>query len=60
MLIGAIMDVNTSLARTAGLAMSLALAGGMLATILGAWAALWLVNRWRSDPMPRDAKPLSA
>jgi hypothetical protein len=59
-LIGAIMDVNGSLARTGGLAMSAALAGGMLATIFGAWAALWLINRWRSDPKPRDAEPLSA
>ncbi|UZE51463.1 hypothetical protein [Rhodopseudomonas sp. P2A-2r] len=52
MLIGAIMDVNGSLARTGGLAMSAALAGGMLATLFGAWAALWIVNRWRSDPKP--------
>jgi len=52
MLIGAVMDVNGSLARTGGVAMSAALAGGMLATLLGAWAALWIVNRWRSDPKP--------
>lgn len=52
MLIGAVIDVNGSLARTGGLAMSAALAGGMLATLLGAWAALWLVNRWRSNPKP--------
>lgn len=52
MLIGAVMDVNGSLARTGGVAMSAALAGGMLATMLGAWAALWIVNRWRSDPKP--------
>jgi hypothetical protein len=52
MLIGAVMDVNGSLARTGGLAMSAALAGGMLATLLGAWAALWIVNRWRPDPKP--------
>jgi uncharacterized membrane protein YeaQ/YmgE (transglycosylase-associated protein family) len=51
-LIGAVMDVNGSLARTGGLAMSAALAGGMLATLLGAWIALWIVNRWRSDPKP--------
>lgn len=60
MLIGAVMDVNGSLARTGGLAMSVALAGGMLATLFGAWVALWIVNRWRSDPKPRDAGPLSA
>jgi hypothetical protein len=27
--------------------MSVALAGGMLVTLLGAWGALWIVNRWR-------------
>lgn len=51
-LIGAVMDVHGSLARTGGVAMSVALAGGMLATLLGAWAALWIVNRWRSNPKP--------
>jgi hypothetical protein len=51
-LIGAVMDVHGSLARTGGVAMSAALAGGMLATLLGAWGALWIVNRWRSDPRP--------
>lgn len=51
-LIGATMDVHGSLARTGGLAMSAALAGGMLATLIGAWGALWIVNRWRSDPRP--------
>ena len=51
-LIGAVMGVNGSLARTGGLAMSAALAGGMLFTLLGAWVALWIVNRWRSDPKP--------
>jgi hypothetical protein len=58
--IGAVMNVNGSLARTGGLAMSAALAGGMLATLFGAWAALWIVNRWRSEPKPRDTGPLSA
>lgn len=51
-LIGAVMDVHGSLARTGGVVMSVALAGGMLATLLGAWAALWIVNRWRSNPKP--------
>lgn len=52
MLIGAVMDVNGSLARTGGAAMSAALAGGMLFTLLGAWGALWIVNRWRREPRP--------
>lgn len=51
-LIGAVMDVHGSLARMGGVAMSAALVGGMLATLLGAWGALWIVNRWRSDPKP--------
>jgi hypothetical protein len=51
-LIGAVMDVHGSLARTGGVAMSAALAGGMLATLIGAWGALWIVNRWRSDTKP--------
>ena len=50
MLIGAVMDVDGSLARTGGIAMSAALAGGMLFTLLGAWVALWLVNRLRRAP----------
>jgi hypothetical protein len=36
-----------SLAATGGAVMSVALAGGMLATLLGAWGALQIVNRWR-------------
>lgn len=36
-----------SLAATGGPLMSLALTFGMIVTILGAWAALQLVNRWR-------------
>lgn len=40
-------DGSRSLAAAGGLRFSLALAGGMLVTLLGAWGALWLVNRWR-------------
>jgi hypothetical protein len=35
------------LAATGGTVMSVALASGMLVTLLGAWGALWIVNRWR-------------
>lgn len=41
------MDGASSLAAAGGPQMSLALAGQMAITLLGAWAALWLVNRWR-------------
>ena len=41
------MDGSSSLAKAGGLVMSVALAGGMLVTLLGAWGALWIVNRWR-------------
>jgi hypothetical protein len=46
-IIGLVVNVDGSLAKTGGLAMSVALAGGMAATLLGAWGALWIVNRWR-------------
>ena len=36
-----------SLAATGGPVMYVALAGMMLVTLLGAWGALWIVNRWR-------------
>ena len=38
---------SRSLAATGGPVFSVALAGGMLVTLLGAWGALWIVNRWR-------------
>ena len=41
------MDGSPSLAAAGGLVMSVALAGQMVITLLGAWAALQLVNRWR-------------
>ena len=41
------MDGATSLAKAGGPVMAVALAGGMLATMLGAWGAVWIVNRWR-------------
>ncbi len=47
MLLGAIVDVDGSLAKTGGPVMSVALAGGIVATILGSWGALQIVNRWR-------------
>ena len=46
-IIGLVVNVEGSLAKTGGLVMSVALAGGMVATLLGAWGALWIVNRWR-------------
>jgi len=36
-----------SLAATGGGVMYVALVGAMLVTLLGAWGALWIVNRWR-------------
>src|SRR5581483_3267558 len=47
MLFGLTGTMDGSIAKTGGLAMSFALAGGMLATLMGAWGALWVVNRWR-------------
>jgi len=47
MLFGLTGTMDGSIAKTGGLAMSFALAGGMLATLAGAWGALWVVNRWR-------------
>ncbi len=43
-----------SIAKTGGLAMSFALAGGMLATLMGAWGAIWVVNRWRDRPVESE------
>lgn len=36
-----------SLAATGGGVMYFAIAGQMLVVLLGAWGALWIVNRWR-------------
>ena len=48
MVIGILLsDGSRSLAATGGFRFSVALAGGMLVTLLGAWGALWIVNRWR-------------
>ena len=47
MLLSPFMD-GSSLAKAGGLVMSVALAGGMLVSLLGAWGALWIVNRWRT------------
>ena len=41
------MDGASSLAAAGGPVMSVALAGMMIVTLLGAWGALWIVNRWR-------------
>jgi hypothetical protein len=40
-------DGSQSLAATGGPRFSIALAGGMLVALLGAWVALSIVNRWR-------------
>ena len=42
-----LLNLETSLAATGGPLFSIALAGMMIATLLGAWGALWIVNRWR-------------
>lgn len=47
MLIGSVLQVDGSLAKTGGLVFSAALVGGLLATIFGSWGALQIVNRWR-------------
>ena len=48
MVIGIVLsDGSRSLAATGGPRFSVALAGGMLVTLLGSWGALWIVNRWR-------------
>lgn len=47
MILGLTGTMDTSIAKTGGFAMSFALAGGMLATLAGAWGAIWVVNRWR-------------
>ena len=48
MVIGILLsDGSRSLAATGGFRFSVALAGGMLVTLLGAWGALWIVNRCR-------------
>ena len=48
MVIGMLLsDGSGSLAATGGPRFSVALVGGMLVTLLGAWGALWIVNRWR-------------
>lgn len=43
-------DGSRSLAAAGGARFSLALVGGMLVTLFGAWGALWIVNRWRDRP----------
>ncbi len=48
MIIGILLsDGAQPLAATGGPRFSVALAGGMLVTLLGAWGALSIVNRWR-------------
>ena len=47
MLLSPFMD-GSSLAKAGGAVMSVALAAGMLVSLLGAWGALWIVNRWRT------------
>jgi hypothetical protein len=46
MILSPFMD-GPSLAATGGPVLYVALAGMMLVTLLGAWGALWIVNRWR-------------
>ena len=46
MILSPFMD-GPSLAATGGPVVYVALAGMMLVTLLGAWGALWIVNRWR-------------
>jgi hypothetical protein len=46
MILSPFMD-GSSLAATGGPVMYVALAAMMGVTLLGAWGALWIVNRWR-------------
>lgn len=46
MILSPFMD-RSSLAATGGPVMYVALTGVMLVALLGAWSALWIVNRWR-------------
>jgi hypothetical protein len=43
----ALSNGSQSLAAAGGPRMTIALIGGMLVTLFGAWGALWVVNRWR-------------
>ena len=47
MLLEPFMGGSSSLAAAGGPVMAVALAGQMVISLLGSWAALWLVNRWR-------------
>lgn len=47
MMLSRVANLDGSLAKTGGAAMSVALTGGMVATIFGSWIALQIVNRWR-------------
>ncbi len=47
MLLSPFMDGASSIAAAGGPQMAVALAGQMAISLLGAWAALWLVSRWR-------------
>ena len=49
MLVGSLVDLNLkgSLMASGEPVASIALAGGMVATLLGSWGALQIVNRWR-------------
>jgi hypothetical protein len=45
---------GSSMAKTGGIVMSMGLALGMVVTLLGSWAALQLVNRWRDHRPTAD------
>ena len=47
MVLSPFMSGSSSLAAAGGPTMAVALAGQMVLSLLGSWAALWLVNRWR-------------
>ena len=47
MLLAPFMGGSSSLATAGGPQMAVALAGQMVISLLGAWGAIWLVNRWR-------------
>lgn len=47
MALGPFMNGGGPIAAAGGLVMSAALVCMMVVTLLGAWSALWIVNRWR-------------
>ena len=52
MLLNPLLNISGSLAATGGPVLYVSLAAMMGLMLFGSWGALWIVNRWRSDPKP--------